>query len=125
MPSQSSSMAEDVKDDGDSGAVEAQTAAPFNLDGVIEQTVLLDDDALTVVAEKLEYRNDMAYLTLSLTNNTEGELDVMTSTLGYSAFKCADPRRRDSGGGSRLFPLGVAAIWDEGHRGAWIRRSRG
>ena len=48
--SQSSSMAEDVKDDGDSGAVEAQTAAPFNLDGVIELTVLLDDDALTVVA---------------------------------------------------------------------------
>lgn len=27
----------------------------------------------------------MAYLTLSITNNTEGELDVMTSTLGYSA----------------------------------------
>ena len=73
--SPSSSMAEDVKDDGDSGAGEAQTAAPFNLDGVIEQTVLLDDDALTVVAEKLEYRNDSAY--------RGGELT--TSTLGYSA----------------------------------------
>lgn len=78
-------MAEDAEGDNDSKAEESQTAAPFNLDGVIEQTVLLDDDALTIVAEKLEYRNDMAYLTLSITNNTEGELDVMTSTLGYSA----------------------------------------
>lgn len=78
-------MAEDAEGDNDPKAEESQTAAPFNLDGVIEQTVLLDDDALTIVAEKLEYRNDMAYLTLSITNNTEGELDVMTSTLGYSA----------------------------------------
>lgn len=78
-------MAEDAEDGNGARAGEAQTAAPFNLDGVIERTVLLDDDALTIVAEKLEYRNDMAYLTLSLTNNTEGELDVMTSTLGYSA----------------------------------------
>ena len=65
-------MAEDAEGDNDSKAEESQTAAPFNLDGVIEQTVLLDDDALTIVAEKLEYRNDMAYLTLSITNNTEG-----------------------------------------------------
>lgn len=78
-------MAEGAENDNAPRAEEAQTAAPFNLDGVIEQTVLLDDDALTIVAEKLEYRNDMAYLTLSFTNNTEGELDVMTSTLGYSA----------------------------------------
>lgn len=83
--SQVSPMDENAQGDDGSGAGEAQTAAPFNLDGVVEQTVLLDDDALTIAAEKLEYRNDMAYLTLSLTNNTEGELDVMTSTLGYSA----------------------------------------
>lgn len=67
------------------GVEEPQTVTLFNLDGVIERTVLLDDDTLTIVAEKLEYRNDMAYLTLSIANNTEGELDVTASTLGYSA----------------------------------------
>ena len=41
-------MAEDAEGDNDSKAEESQTAAPFNLDGVIEQTVLLDDDALTI-----------------------------------------------------------------------------
>ena len=123
-------MDEDAEGDNDSKAEESQTAAPFNLDGVIEQTVLLDDDALTIVAEKLEYRNDMAYLTLSITNNTEGELDVMTSTLGYSAnygrsSECAAPSWGNNGGGDWLFPLGIAAVRDEGHRGAWIRCSRG
>ena len=52
--SQIAPMAEDAEGDNDSKAEESQTAAPFNLDGVIEQTVLLDDDALTIVAEKLE-----------------------------------------------------------------------
>ena len=130
-------MAEDAEGDNDSKAEESQTAAPFNLDGVIERTVLLDDDALTIVAEKPEYRNDMAYLTLSITNNTEGELDVMTSTLGYSAnyvngcmmtaghLSVQLPARGNNGGGDWPSPPGIAAVRDEGHRGAWIRCSRG
>lgn len=130
-------MAEDAEGDNDSKAEESQTAAPFNLDGVIEQTVLLDDDALTIVAEKLEYRNDMAYLTLSITNNTEGELDVMTSTLGYSA-NYVNGCMMTAGHLSVQLPAGETteeeigySLWelqlyrDEGHRGAWIRCSRG
>ncbi len=58
--------------------------ARFDTSGTIEQTTMLDNDVLTVIAESLEYRNDVAYLKLSLTNNTEGDIYVSTATLGYS-----------------------------------------
>ncbi len=66
-------------------AESASKAARFDVSGTIEQTTMLDNDVLTVVAESLEYRNDVAYLKLSLTNNTEGTIDVTACTGGYDA----------------------------------------
>ena len=57
----------------------------FNMDGVIEPTVMMDNDVLKIEATELEYRNDNAYLKLSITNKTESEISVTTTTLGYSA----------------------------------------
>lgn len=62
-----------------------QVLPRFNLEGTIEPTVLLDSDDLAIEAKSLEYRNDVAYLALSITNKTDGDIDVMTSTVGYSA----------------------------------------
>lgn len=82
---QSASPGAPAQDESDPAADEPPSAPRFNVDGSIEPTALLDNDVLAIAAEGLEYRNDIAYLTLSLTNKTESELDVMTSTLGYSA----------------------------------------
>lgn len=62
-----------------------QATTRFDTSGTIEPTTILDNDVLTIVAESLEYRNDNAYLKLSFTNNTEGEVEISTGTVGYSA----------------------------------------
>lgn len=73
------------QDSGASATNASQAATRFDTSGTIEPTTILDNDVLTVAVESLEYRNDNAYLKLSFTNNTEGELDVTACTLGYSA----------------------------------------
>lgn len=102
---QSASSGAPAQGESDPAAEEPQTTPRFNVDGSIEPTVLLDNDVLAITAESLEYRNDIAYLTLSLTNKTESELDVMTSTLGYSANYVNDCMMTE-GGLSTQIPAG-------------------
>lgn len=82
---QEESPANSGQDSGASATATPQAATRFDTSGTIEPTTILDNDVLTVAVESLEYRNDNAYLKLSFTNNTEGELDVTACTLGYSA----------------------------------------
>lgn len=82
---QEESPANSGQDSGASATTAPQAATRFDTSGTIEPTTILDNDVLTVAVESLEYRNDNAYLKLSFTNNTEGELDVTACTLGYSA----------------------------------------
>ncbi len=82
---QEESPANSGQDSGASATTAPQAATRFDTSGTIEPTTILDNDVLTIVAESLEYRNDVAYLKLSLTNNTEGTLLATTATFGYSA----------------------------------------
>ena len=82
---QEESPANSGQDSGASATNAPQAATRFDTSGTIEPTTILDNDVLTIVAESLEYRNDNAYLTLSLTNKTEGEIDITTAATGYSA----------------------------------------
>lgn len=82
---QEGSPANSGQDSGASATATPQAATRFDTSGTIEPTTILDNDVLTVTAESLEYRNDVAYLKLSLTNNTEGTVLATTATFGYSA----------------------------------------
>ncbi len=59
--------------------------ALFNLEGTIEQTTMVDNDVLSVVAEELSYQNDRAVLKISVTNKTDSPLSVSACTFGFSA----------------------------------------
>lgn len=71
---------------GSNNSSNTQSSSPaFNYDGPIEETVLVDNDVLKVVARQLTYENNQALLDLSITNKTGVNLSVAASTLAYPA----------------------------------------
>ena len=60
------------------------SASVFDLSGTIEPTVMLDNDIMTIEAKDLTYKNNVAYLTVGVTNKTASDIDVYAATLGFS-----------------------------------------
>lgn len=77
-------------------AQQTQKSAAFSLEGEIEPTTMLDNDLLTVAANSLTYKNNVAYLNVSLTNKTSGALDATACTLGFSG-NCVNDCMVDEG----------------------------
>lgn len=81
-PSESPSNANEATESEESGF--AQNTDRFRVDGTIEETTLVDNDEIAVVAKDIEYRNDTAYLNIAITNKTKDPFTVLTNTLSYS-----------------------------------------
>lgn len=62
-----------------------QGVPAFNFDGSIEETTMLDNEVISVVAKGLTYENDNACLSIAITNKTSAAISVSACTLGYSA----------------------------------------
>lgn len=62
----------------------SQNTDRFRVDGAIEETTLVDNDEIAVVAKDIDYRNDTAYLNIAITNKTKDPFTVLTNTLSYS-----------------------------------------
>lgn len=60
------------------------SAAAFDFGGTIEPTVMLDNDIMTIEAKDLTYKNNVAYLTVSVTNKSASDIGVYAATLGFS-----------------------------------------
>ena len=56
----------------------------MNKSGLIEETVLYEEDGLKITASEIEYTSRSAELTLEIENNSEKDLRVTSSTIGYS-----------------------------------------
>lgn len=56
----------------------------FSVDGAIEETTLLDNDVITVIAKGLDYRDNTALLSVSITNKTKSPFTVLAATLSYA-----------------------------------------
>ncbi|MCR5166114.1 MAG: hypothetical protein K6C13_02700 [Oscillospiraceae bacterium] len=69
---------------------EATTAKPeqnksgFKKDATIDETVLIDEDGIKVTAKELTYSKYAASLELTLENNSDKDITLMSGTLGYS-----------------------------------------
>lgn len=59
--------------------------AAFDDSGTIDQSVLVDNEVLTVEAQELVYKNNIASLKLRITNNSSEGIEVLAGTLGFSA----------------------------------------
>lgn len=56
----------------------------FNTEGTIEETVLIEENSVKVIAKDLQYTNDYAELSLIIENNSEKNYTFYSGTLGYS-----------------------------------------
>lgn len=56
----------------------------FDHSATIEETTLIDDPAFTIVADQLDFRNDKAYLELTMTNKTDQKIKMYAGTWGFS-----------------------------------------
>lgn len=56
----------------------------FNTEGTIEETVLIEENGVKVIAKDLQYTNDYAELSLIIENNSEKNYTFYSGTLGYS-----------------------------------------
>ena len=69
---------------------EATTAKPeqnksgFKQDATIDETVLIDEEGIKVIAKELKYSKYNASLELTLENNSDKDITIMSGTLGYS-----------------------------------------
>lgn len=57
---------------------------PFSTDATIEETVLVDENGVRIVATGLEYGNNMVNLNLLIENNSGQDLSFVSGSLGYS-----------------------------------------
>lgn len=56
---------------------------PFATDATIEETVLMDENNVRIVATGLEYDNNMVRLNLLIENNGEEDLSFVSGSIGY------------------------------------------
>lgn len=57
---------------------------PFATDATIEETVLMDENDVRIVATELEYGNNMVQLKLLIENNSGKDLSFVSGSLGYN-----------------------------------------
>lgn len=75
----------DSRDDSASqGKAGSGDLKPFATDATIEETVLVDENGVRIVATGLEYGNNMVNLNLLIENNSGQDLSFVSGSLGYS-----------------------------------------
>lgn len=57
----------------------------FDFKPTIKEEIIYDDNGVKITAIELTYKNNDAYLKLKIDNNSEKNLSISSSTLGYSA----------------------------------------
>ncbi|NHM16454.1 hypothetical protein GMI69_07270 [Eggerthellaceae bacterium zg-887] len=70
---------------------------PFDTSGTIEETTLVDNEYFTLVANGLSYKNNNAVLSVTVTNNSDIPITVMSNTLAYSCNYINDWMVTDGG----------------------------
>lgn len=85
VPTEDADEATEVEEPEDEPKTDLQAKLPdFDTSPTIEETVLVDQDDIKIVATGLEYGGYGLELKLSLENNSDEALTFSTSTIGYS-----------------------------------------
>lgn len=57
----------------------------FSVEGVVEKTTILDNDILSIEANELTYKNNTAYLDVTIANKADSRISASTGTVGFGA----------------------------------------